>query len=96
MDDEQTGTNPQALVNALTGRVLFRAVPGIESRMTDILIGTSAFTAACIMNFRRPKTPAMAVAKGRIRTAIKFALNVESRCDTKSGSKTKSGLFGTR
>jgi hypothetical protein len=27
---------------------------------------------------------------------IRFALNVESRCDTKSGSKMKSGLFGTR
>jgi hypothetical protein len=48
------------------------------------------------MIFQRPEMAAMAVAKGRIRTAIKFALNVESRCDTKSGSKTKSGLFGTR
>jgi hypothetical protein len=26
----------------------------------------------------------------------KFALNVEARCDTKSGSKTESGLFGMR
>jgi hypothetical protein len=48
------------------------------------------------MIFQRPKTAAMAAAKRRIRTLIKFALNVEARCDTKSGSKTKSGLFGTR
>jgi hypothetical protein len=33
---------------------------------------------------------------GQIGTIIRFALNVESRCDTKSGSKMKSGLFGTR
>ncbi len=67
--------------------------PVLNSRVTDILIGTSAFTATY---YHAPENGCHAAAERRIRTVIRFALNVEARCTMKSGGETKSGLFGTR